>query len=165
MGGVCTDTRAIAPGDWFLALKGERFDAHDFLDAAVQAGACGVIAERVPRAGLPDGSTSRTDSQRCRTSGATYGSVDGPVIGITGSAGKFTTRALVGLVLEPMGTVHQTQGNFNNHIGLPLTLLAAPEAADAFVLEMGMNHAGEIDLSKRSVPPTYGSSRTSVPRT
>ena len=48
LGRVCTDTRAIAPGDWFLALKGERFDAHDFLDAAVQAGACGVIAERVP---------------------------------------------------------------------------------------------------------------------
>ena len=146
-GRVCTDTRAIAPGDWFLALKGERFDAHDFLDAAVQAGACGVIAERVPE-GWSAGWVQVEDGLAALQNLGRYvrQRFDGPVIGITGSAGKTTTRALVGLVLEPMGTVHQTQGNFNNHIGLPLTLLAAPEAADAFVLEMGMNHAGEIDL-------------------
>ena len=146
-GTVCTDTRAIEPGDWFLALKGERFDAHDFLDKAVEAGACGVIAERTPEdwsAGLvqvEDGLTALQNLGRHVRGGFT-----GPVVGITGSAGKTTTRALVGLVLEPLGVVHQTKGNFNNHIGLPLTLLAMPEHADALVLEMGMNHAGEIDL-------------------
>ena len=146
-GKVCTDTRAIEAGDWFLALKGERFDAHDFLDAAIQAGACGVVAERVPEgwsAGLvevDDGLEALQNLGRHVRRG-----FNGPVVGITGSAGKTTTRALVGLVLEPLGTVHQTKGNFNNHIGLPLTLLAAPEDADALVLEMGMNHAGEIDL-------------------
>ncbi len=146
-GTVCTDTRAIEAGDWFLALKGERFDAHDFLDKAVEAGACGVIAERTPEgwsAGLvqvEDGLTALQNLGRHVRSGFT-----GPVVGITGSAGKTTTRALVGLVLEPLGVVHQTKGNFNNHIGLPLTLLAMPEHADALVLEMGMNHAGEIDL-------------------
>ena len=146
-GRVCTDTRAIEEGDWFLALKGDRFDAHDFLDTAIQAGACGVIAERVPgdwSAGLvrvDDGLEALQNLGRYVRQ-----KFSGPVVGITGSAGKTTTRALVGLVLEPLGCVHQTQGNFNNHIGLPLTLLAAPEDADAFVLEMGMNHAGEIDL-------------------
>jgi len=146
-GTVCTDTRAISAGDWFLALRGERFDAHDFLDAAIQAGASGVIAERVPAdwtAGLvqvDDGLVALQNLGRHVRRG-----FEGPVVGITGSAGKTTTRALVGLALDPLGVVHQTQGNFNNHIGLPLTLLAAPDDADALVLEMGMNHAGEIDL-------------------
>ena len=68
-----------------------------------------------------------------------------PVVGITGSAGKTTTRAMVSLVLG-LGSVHQTAGNFNNHIGLPLTILQAPLDANVWVLEMGMNHRGEIDL-------------------
>ena len=146
-GGVCTDTRAIQPGDWFLAIRGERFDAHDFLEKAIEAGAIGVIAEKV-RPGWTAGFIQVEDGlaalqNLARSVRSTY---RGPVVGITGSAGKTTTRALVGLVLEERGSVHQTAGNFNNHIGLPLTILAAPESADAWVLEMGMNHSGEIHL-------------------
>jgi len=154
-GGVCTDTRAIQPGDWFLAMRGERFDAHNFLDQAIEAGATGVIAEEV-RPGwaaghieVDDGLVALQNMGRFVRKG-----FDGPVIGITGSAGKTTTRALVGLALADLGVVHQTTGNFNNHIGLPLTLLAAPEHADAWVLEMGMNHAGEISLLQEIGRPT-----------
>ena len=154
-GSVCTDTRAIEPGDWFLALRGERFDAHDFLQSAIDAGACGVIAERIPdgwEAGyieVRDGLTALQDLGRF-----VRRSFDGPVVGITGSAGKTTTRAMVGQVLSPLGKIHQTQGNLNNHIGVPLTLLATPPDADALVLEMGMNHAGEIDLLQDIGAPT-----------
>jgi len=154
-GGVCTDTRAIQAGDWFLAIRGERFDAHNFLDKAIEAGATGVIAEEVQpgwNAGyikVADGLTALQNIGRfARTR------FDGPVVGITGSAGKTTTRALVGLALAELGTVHQTAGNYNNHIGLPLTLLAAPADAQAWVLEMGMNHSGEIALLQEIGRPT-----------
>ena len=155
LGRICTDTRAIQSNDWFLALRGERFDAHDFLDSAIAAGACGVIAERVPNnwsAGfvqVEDGLNALQNLARHVRKG-----FDGPVIGITGSAGKTTSRAMIGLVLEPMGTIHQTKGNFNNHIGLPLTLLSTPTNTDALVLEMGMNHSGEIALLQNIGSPT-----------
>ena len=146
-GGVCTDTRAIQPGDWFLAIRGERFDAHNFLDQAIEAGATGVIAEEV-RPGWTAGYIEVADGLIALQNIGRFvrSHFKGPVVGITGSAGKTTTRAMVGLALAELGVVHQTAGNFNNHIGLPLTLLAAPENADAWVLEMGMNHSGEISL-------------------
>jgi UDP-N-acetylmuramoyl-tripeptide--D-alanyl-D-alanine ligase len=155
IGAICTDTRAITPGDWFLALQGERFDAHDFLDQAIQAGASGVIAERVPKnwasgyVQVGDSLTALQDLGR-----HVRASFDGPVVGITGSTGKTTTRAMIGLALGGLGKVHQTQGNFNNHIGLPLTLLDMPPHTDALVLEMGMNHAGEIALLAEIGHPT-----------
>lgn len=147
LGSVCTDTRKISPGDWFLALRGERFDAHDFLDQAIDAGASGVIAERVPE-GWSKGHIAVDDGLIALQNLGRYvrNQYAGPVIGLTGSAGKTTTRAMIGLALNELGCIHQTAGNFNNHIGLPLTLLDAPEHSDAWVLEMGMNHAGEIDL-------------------
>ena len=154
-GRVCTDTRKIQAGDWFLAIRGDRFDAHDFLSQAVDAGATGVIAERVPEGwssgliAVKDGMTALQNLARFVRS-----QFDGPVIGITGSAGKTTTRAMMALALEGLGKIHQTAGNFNNHIGLPLTLLDAPEDANAWVLEMGMNHSGEIDLLQEIARPT-----------
>ena len=118
-GGVCTDTRAIQPGDWFLAMRGDRFDAHDFLDQAIEAGATGVIAEEV-RPGWSAGYIHVDDGLIAlqNLGRAIRADFTGPVVGITGSAGKTTTRALIGLVLEELGTVHQTAGNFNNHVGL-----------------------------------------------
>ena len=154
-GSVCTDTRAIQPGDWFLALRGERFDAHDFLTQAIEAGASGVIAERVPddwshgHIAVNDGLEALQQLGRFVRS-----RFDGPVVGITGSAGKTTTRAMIGLALEELGEVHQTAGNFNNHIGLPLTLLASPRECNVLVLEMGMNHSGEIALLQDIGAPT-----------
>jgi len=154
-GRVCTDTRKVQAGDWFLAIRGERFDAHNFLETAIESGATGVIAEEVPdgwSAGLiavEDGLVALQDLARF-----VRNEFHGPVVGITGSAGKTTTRAMIALALEGLGKVHQTAGNFNNHIGLPLTLLDVPEDADAWVLEMGMNHAGEIDLLQEIGRPT-----------
>jgi UDP-N-acetylmuramoyl-tripeptide--D-alanyl-D-alanine ligase len=154
-GEVCTDTRKVRGGHWFLALKGPNFDAHDFLDQAVQAGAVGVIAERVPpnwsagHIAVPDGLKALQDVGRFVRS-----SYRGPVIGITGSTGKTTTRALVALALSDRGQIHQTEGNLNNHIGLPLTILAAPVGAAAWVLELGMNHAGEIHVLQDIGKPT-----------
>jgi UDP-N-acetylmuramoyl-tripeptide--D-alanyl-D-alanine ligase len=146
-GRICTDTRKINQGDWFLALRGDRFDAHNFLNKAVEMGAGGVIAEEVP-AGWSVGYVQVADGlQALQNLGKHVRSqFHGPTVGLTGSAGKTTCRALIALALEGLGHVHQTAGNFNNHIGLPLTLLDAPTDAAAWVLEMGMNHAGEIDL-------------------
>jgi UDP-N-acetylmuramoyl-tripeptide--D-alanyl-D-alanine ligase len=154
-GPVGTDTRRIQPGDWFLALAGERFDAHDFLGVADAARCAGVIAQRVPEGWtrgfvqVPDTLVALQDLGR-----AVRKDCNLPVIGITGSAGKTTTRAMIGCALAPLGRIHQTAGNLNNHIGLPLTLLSAPLDASAWVLEMGMNHAGEIALLQDICRPT-----------
>jgi UDP-N-acetylmuramoyl-tripeptide--D-alanyl-D-alanine ligase len=154
-GAICTDTRKIKEGDWFLTLEGDRFDAHDFLPQARSAGIAGAIARHVPEGWdrgfieVPDTLQALQDIARAVRQG-----YQGPVVGITGSAGKTTTRAMVGLVLQPLGQVHQTQGNLNNHIGVPLTILDAPVGADVWVLEMGMNHLGEIDLLQEIGRPT-----------
>ncbi len=154
-GPICTDTRKVCAGDWFLALKGPNFDAHDFLEQAVASGAVGVIAEQVPT-GWTAGFIQVTDGLTALQNIGQHvrGGYRGPVVGITGSAGKTTTRALVSLALSPLGRIHQTSGNLNNHIGLPLTLLAAPLGAAAWVLEMGMNHAGEIRDLQNICSPT-----------
>jgi UDP-N-acetylmuramoyl-tripeptide--D-alanyl-D-alanine ligase len=154
-GRVCTDTRNLGDGDWFLALVGDRFDGHDYLEMAREKGCAGVIAQRVP-AGWDRGFVEVADTlvalqDLARCIRRDFG---GPVVGITGSAGKTTTRALTSLALAPLGRVHDTKGNLNNHIGVPLTLLDAPPEADAWVVEMGMNAFGEIALLQDIAAPT-----------
>ncbi len=148
MGSILTDSRRVAPGSWFVALTGDRFDGHDFLAFAAAAGAAGVVASRPPPEpwplGLvivPDTLVALQDLAR-----AARRLVMAPVVGITGSAGKTSTRVMVVEVLRALGHVHHTQGNLNNHIGLPMTLLATPPDANVVVLELGMNHPGEIAL-------------------
>ena len=144
-GPVVTDSRKVRAGDWFLALRGERFDAHDFLPQVDESGCAGAIAARVPSGWargfvrVGDGLDALTALARFARSG-----FPGPVVGITGSAGKTTTRAMTALVASVIGKVHQTEGNLNNHVGVPLTILAAPNDAEVWVIEMGMNHLGEI---------------------
>ncbi len=144
-GPVGTDSRRLQPGMWFLALVGENFDGHDFLQHAAAAGCAGTIACRVP-AGWTRGFVQVDDTLRALQDLASSAreSFPGLVVGITGSAGKTTTRALTALALEGLGPVHQTEGNLNNLIGVPLTILRAPPDAASWVLEMGMNHLGEI---------------------
>jgi UDP-N-acetylmuramoyl-tripeptide--D-alanyl-D-alanine ligase len=142
---VVTDSRKVRAGDWFLALRGERFDAHDFLPQVDAAGCAGAIAAHVPETWargfvrVDDGLEALTALARFVRDG-----FSGAVVGITGSAGKTTTRAMTALVCSEIGEVHQTEGNLNNHVGVPLTILAAPSDADVWVIEMGMNHLGEI---------------------
>lgn len=144
-GPVGTDTRRLAEGMWFLALVGDNFDGHGFLGHAAAARCAGVIARTVPD-GWTRGWIQVEDTLLALQELAAWARdrFDGVVVGITGSAGKTTTRAMVALALEPLGPVHQTEGNLNNHIGVPLTILRAPVHAAAWVLEMGMNHLGEI---------------------
>ena len=154
-GDIGTDSRRIGPGVWFLALVGDRFDGHTFLPHAAAAGCAGAIATATPE-GWESGLVLVPDTLRALQDIARYAraSFQGPVVGLTGSAGKTTTRALIALALEGMGRVHQTEGNLNNHIGVPLTVLRAPVDAAVWVLEMGMNHPGEIDVLQDIARPT-----------
>ena len=155
---VHTDTRSLQPGDLFVALKGERFDAHDFLPQARAAGAVAAIAHGgLAAAGLPGAEVPDTRlalgelARRWRTQFAL------PLIGVTGSNGKTTVTQMIASVLRAAAgpAAHATQGNLNNDIGVPLTLLRLTPAHRLAVIELGMNHPGEIaylaDLARPTV--------------
>jgi len=145
---VITDTRALGAGDWFLALVGERFDGHAFLERARGAGCAGAVVSGPVPVGWDRGLVRVSDTLKALQdlAAASRSAFEGPVVAITGSVGKTTTRALTVLALSRAERVHHTQGNLNNHIGLPLTLLAREPDASLMVLELGMNAPGEIRL-------------------
>lgn len=155
-GPILTDSRRLAPGSWFLALRGDRFDGHDFLGHAAAAGCAGAIVDTPPE-GWERGLLVVPDTLKALQDCAAWVRNDfhGTTVGITGSAGKTTTRAMVEEILASVGRVHGTQGNLNNHIGLPLTLLDAPPDADVLVLEMGMSAPGEIRDLQAIARPTH----------
>ncbi len=148
--GVSTDTRTIEAGSLFVALKGERFDGHDFLSEALGKGAAGVVVSRPPEAAAGGSAAvivvADTLLALQRLARWYRRQLDVVVVGITGSNGKTSTKDLTASVLRQRYAVHATAGNFNNHIGLPLTILAADDEDELLVLEMGMNHPGEIAL-------------------
>ncbi|MEY4593033.1 MAG: hypothetical protein RIR18_1928 [Pseudomonadota bacterium] len=156
--GVSTDSRNIPAGSLFIALKGDRFDAHDYLDAALQAKAVGVLVSRLEKvpAGLAAVVVDDTRLALGRLAAAWRATFDLPLIGVTGSNGKTTTKEMIAAVLKAQfgEAVLATQGNFNNDIGLPLTLLGLNEHHQAAVIEMGMNHPGEIDYLTHIARPT-----------
>ena len=123
------DSRQIRSGMGFVALKGEKVDGHAFIPKALAAGAADVID------GLEELQRRARDYRR---------TLRAKVVGVTGSAGKTTTKELLKAFLSKAGKTHATEGNFNNHIGLPLTILNCPEDAEFLVVEMGTNHPGEI---------------------
>ena len=128
--GATLDSRQVKPGMLFVAVKGERVDGHDFIPQALAAGAAGIVDGRDELA--------KTARDYRKTLKAT-------VIGVTGSAGKTTVKELTAAFLRAGGfKVHATAGNFNNDLGLPLTILNCPPDADFLVVEMGTNHPGEI---------------------
>ncbi|MBI4300832.1 MAG: UDP-N-acetylmuramoyl-tripeptide--D-alanyl-D-alanine ligase [Chloroflexi bacterium] len=146
-GEVVIDTRRMKPGDLFVALKGGRGDGHDYLGAALAAGAGAALAERVP-----DGLTCAapvfvvSDSLRALQALAAYWRDRHParVIGVTGSVGKTSAKDLIADLLATRYTVLRNEGNLNNEIGLPLTLLKLSEKHDRAIVEMGMYDLGEI---------------------
>ncbi|MGE5770036.1 MAG: UDP-N-acetylmuramoyl-tripeptide--D-alanyl-D-alanine ligase [Betaproteobacteria bacterium] len=145
---VSTDTRSIAPGSLFVALRGERFDAHDFLVQAVAGGAAALLvadAARVPP-GVPAVVVEDTRLALGRLAAAWRRLFVVPVIAVTGSNGKTTTKEMIAAILKAAfgDAVLATRGNLNNDIGLPLTLLGLDAGHRAAVIEMGMNHPGEI---------------------
>ncbi len=146
--GVTTDSRQVRPGDLYIALRGERFDGHDFINAAIAAGAAGVASEvRFERAGVltlwvPD--TRLALGALAAGWRARFGL---PLIAVTGSNGKTTVKEMIAAILVAhVGeqAAFATRGNFNNDIGVPLTLLRLTDAHRMGVVEMGMNHSGEI---------------------
>ena len=138
------DSRLLKADEWFVVLQGAR-DGHDFLPMAQTKKCAGAIGQT-----MPDGWTGgfiRVDDSLLAFQQIAQGfrqQFQGPVVGVTGSAGKTTTRAMIGTVLEGLGDVHQTNGNFNNHIGVPKTITDASGDEAAWVLEMGMSALGEI---------------------
>lgn len=156
---VRTDSRALKPGELFVALRGEKFDGHDFIRQAAQAGAAGVVAEEAP-ADLPEHfaviRVGNTLDALQRMASSYRRTLPARVVNITGSNGKTSTKDFTAAVLARSGRVAKTEGNLNNHIGLPLTILGA-SARDAFgVFELGMNHPGEIAPLARISRPDAG---------
>ena len=154
--GVAIDSRRIAPGDLFIALAGPNHDGHDHVAAALQAGAAAAMVSRVPdgvRAGAPLLVVGDTQAGLEALGRAARARFRGKVIALTGSVGKTGTKEMLRLVLAAQGKTSATLGNLNNHIGAPLTLARLPADADYAVLELGMNHAGEIGPLSRMVKP------------
>lgn len=142
---VSTDSRRIAEGDVFVALKGDRFDAHDYAAQVAAAGAAAVIVSR-PITGLPCAVIQVEDTLTALQNLArAYRAWHRPlVVALTGSNGKTSTKDLTTAVLSRQFPLFATQGNLNNHIGLPLTLLSLQDPHTCAITEMGMNHPGEI---------------------
>jgi UDP-N-acetylmuramoyl-tripeptide--D-alanyl-D-alanine ligase len=143
--GISTDTRTLAPGDLFVALRGDRFDGAEFIAEAIQKGAAGAIAERRPD-GLPEGFDFFLVDDATRALGqlgrARRRALDATVVAITGTSGKTTTRELTAAALG--STAYASPGNYNNLIGVPLSILGAPADARVWVLELASNQPGEI---------------------
>ncbi|MBI5924262.1 MAG: bifunctional UDP-N-acetylmuramoyl-L-alanyl-D-glutamate--2,6-diaminopimelate ligase MurE/UDP-N-acetylmuramoyl-tripeptide--D-alanyl-D-alanine ligase MurF [Aquabacterium sp.] len=162
---VHTDTRTVQPGDLFVALRGERFDAHDFLPQAKAAGAVAVLAQHgVDTCGLPGLIVPDTRAALGWLASGWRARFDIPLIGVTGSNGKTTVTQMIASILKAW-VVSQgapeaslaTQGNFNNEIGVPLTLLRLREGQHrCAVVELGMNHPGEIAQLAAIAAPTVG---------
>jgi len=156
--GVSTDTRRIGEGELFVALVGENFDAHEYLDQAASRGACAaVVAHRVPDAGMPQLVLGDTRVALTRIGAAWRARFSLPVVAVTGSNGKTTTKEMISAMLAQwQGEAGRlaTAGNLNNDIGVPLTLLRLRAEHRAAVFELGMNHPGEIAQLAAIAAPT-----------
>ena len=157
--GAAIDSRGDLTGQLFVPIAGDRVDGHDFIAQAVANGAVCALTEQDGReAGLPEGFPliRVASTRRALVALAEYrrSQFAGPVVAITGSAGKTTTKDMVAAVLSQHFVTHKTPGNYNNDLGLPLTLLNCPKGAQAMVLEMGMNHMYEISALTRIGRPT-----------
>ncbi|WP_411837429.1 UDP-N-acetylmuramoyl-tripeptide--D-alanyl-D-alanine ligase [Paracoccus sp. ME4] len=153
--GVSIDTRTIAPGDLFVALQAER-DGHDFVAQALAKGAAAALVSRIPEGVAPDapllvvpdvlrGLEDMGRAGRARMAGR--------VIAITGSVGKTSTKEMARTALAGQGVIHAAEASYNNHWGVPLTLARMPAATDFAIIEIGMNHPGEIAPLSRMARP------------
>jgi UDP-N-acetylmuramoyl-tripeptide--D-alanyl-D-alanine ligase len=153
---VATDTRSLEPGDLFVALRGERFDAHDFLLDAVARGAAALVvhdASRVAGLGVPVFVVDDTLHALGRLGHFFRAAWTIPVVAVGGSNGKTSTKELLNAALGARYHVHATSGNLNNQIGAPQTLLSLPLGANCAVVEVGTNVPGEIPLLRAIVAP------------
>ncbi len=154
--GVTTDSRAVQPGQLFIPLVGERFDGHAYISKALEGGAAGCLTAREPETLLPGKLYIQVADTRLalKALASWYrNKFDLPVVQVTGSAGKTTTKEMIASVLSQRYNTLRTEGNFNNDIGAPLTLLRLMPEHQAAVIETGMNHFGEIRYLGEMVRP------------
>ena len=154
--GVTTDSRAVQPGQLFIPLVGERFDGHAYISKALDGGAAGCLTAREPETLLPGKLYIQVADTRLalKALASWYrNKFDLPVVQVTGSAGKTTTKEMIASVLSQRYNTLRTEGNFNNDIGAPLTLLRLMPEHQAAVIETGMNHFGEIRYLGEMVRP------------
>ena len=152
---VCIDNRTVTSGSLFVCIRGERFDGHDFAESALQSGAAAVLCER--DLGLSH-EIIVPDTRRALLELAAYyrSLFDIPVAAVTGSVGKTTVKEMTAAVFSSQYRTLKTEGNLNNEIGLPRTLFRLEADTEAAVIEMGMNHAGELSRLSRTAQPTLG---------
>ena len=141
---VCTDSRTIQPGSLFIALKGRNFDGHAFVPQAVEKGVAAVVVDRRMDIDVPQLIVEDTNRALGMLGAAIKNQIQPKTIAITGSVGKTTVKEMAAAILSRLGNVLATKGNFNNDIGVPLTLLRLEPEHDYAVIELGANHAGEI---------------------
>lgn len=145
--GVCIDSRQAAPGNLFVCLPGENVDGHDFADKAVKAGCAAVLATRpLPDIAVPVFVAEDAEKALADLAAWRRGVTKAKVICLTGTAGKTTLKDTLAAIMGVAHNVAATKGNHNNQIGLPLTILNAPEEAEYWILEAGISHAGDMDL-------------------
>jgi UDP-N-acetylmuramoyl-tripeptide--D-alanyl-D-alanine ligase len=158
--GVSTDSRSVRPGEVFFALRGETFDGHAFLDAAFERGALCAVVDRAgasaARGGRPVIVVEDTTKAYGELAHAYRKRFQIPFIAVAGSNGKTTTKEMITAVLKTKHTVLSTEGNLNNHIGVPQTLLRLEPRHTMAVVEVGTNHFGEIGYLSRILEPTHG---------
>ncbi len=156
--GVSTDSRTVRPGELFVALVGDRFDGHQFLDQAAKAGARGAVVRRgtAPIAGLALFPVDDTLSALGSLARSRRGEMPGPVAAVTGSNGKTATKSMLAAALGARWRTHATRENLNNLVGVPLTILEAPDDAEALVVECGASVPGELARLRAVVAPTVG---------
>ena len=152
---VSTDTRDLPQGCLFVALRGEKFDAHDFVKQAIKAGAVAAVTEK-PIEGCPCLVVKHTGRALLQIARFYREKFHPTLVGITGSVGKTTTKEMIACVLESQYATLKTQGNFNNEVGLPKTLFGLEDSHEAAVIEMGMSHFGEISRLSRTAEPCIG---------
>lgn len=155
--GWSIDSRSVNPEDLFFAIKGQHFDGHVFLPAVFEAGAAAaVVSEPLVNPGGPVLQVRDTIEALQQLARRVRQEWSKPIIAVTGSAGKTSTKDIIGALLSVRFTVAKTAGNLNNHIGLPLTLLRLPQNAEVAVVELGMNHSGEIRALAVIAEPQIG---------
>ncbi|HET7413841.1 MAG TPA: UDP-N-acetylmuramoylalanyl-D-glutamyl-2,6-diaminopimelate--D-alanyl-D-alanine ligase, partial [Pararhizobium sp.] len=156
--GISIDSRTLAAGDAFFAIKGDRFDGHDFVSGAIINGAALLVVSeaKLPALGrltVPLIVVDDVLAALGRLGEAARARSEAKIVAVTGSVGKTTTKAMLAQALRPSGTVHAANASFNNHWGVPLTLARMPAEAKFGVFEIGMNHAGEIRPLVKMVRP------------
>ncbi|BAY79583.1 UDP-N-acetylmuramoylalanyl-D-glutamyl-2, 6-diaminopimelate--D-alanyl-D-alanyl ligase (plasmid) [Nostoc linckia NIES-25] len=155
--GIQTDTRTLKPGEVFVALRGDKFDGHEFVPTAIAKGAIAAIVDlEYENPGFPVLQVSDTLKAYQKIARWWRDRFDIPVIGVTGSVGKTTTKELIAAVLGTKGAVHKTYGNYNNEIGVPKTLLELGTEHDYAVIEMAMRGRGQIAELTQIARPTIG---------